>query len=1498
MNTTTPLFAKRKSLAHAIASAGLSASQAFAACPGTVSSATASACNLVSSDTVTILTNGSINVTTGDAVSIGVAATSVTINNSGTINADNGTAINISSNATSVTINNSGVISATSGYGVHFEADFAGALTNNAGAVLSGDYGIVVSGTVLSGSTLVNNGSISAAGSGTGGGSHYGVDLQNMLTGASVVNNGSISSTADYVSAASVKGFDVDDGGGNLNFTADSSVTVSATSGSNADARAVSADDNTNTASTLDFNGSISATAIATNASGDAEAYGIEMSDLAGDMTLGQGGNVDVTVNAGTASTAFASGYGIYISSIDDAAGSLTSNGSISVSVTGGNAEVYGIQIDNGLLGTVLVGSSGTVDVSVSGGTATGASAYGLYVSDIDSTTASLTNSGTVTVDADGSSVQAFGIFVLETVNTDALVDNQGTVNVTATATAGNATAGGMYMDSDIDSNAVVSNSGTLNVTATAAANNALAVGIHVDDTIGPNVSIGNDGFINLNANGATATAYGIIADFELQNSATLANSGTIDISLTAVTRANAYGMRVDYSLSANALITNSGSLILDVNLTGSSGCTNNCGLVVGMYNTFSLQDGETLSNSGTITVNAAAPGGLDLFVTGIQLSSVGTAGVLSNSGTITLDAVGAGMVVARGIRVLNSLSAGGSFENTGDVEVTATTTGSGTAASANAYGVDIGFMQAGAVFTNSGTIGASAGGANSNAYSVYVASGSGGTIINDGTISDGVQFLSNPTGLLQNNAELSGDSTLSGDYTQGSAGIYRARVRSPSDIDALTVVGDFDISSNDRVGLSIDPNVVDLPYGSNGSYSFAGVVNYGTITMTGSSIATDSDNPVWDLTAVVAGASGIDYTVSLVSQVTVAAGSTLSNGGLIALRIPDTGGAAPVIVNVEGIIDGQILLGDGVLNLDGGAASVSGDISGDSGSSVNVNDDFTGTSNFTGLTTFTVVSGATLSVGNYSIAATSFNGMGVVNLGNGTVVGNYNNTGTLALAADTVGTIEGNYTQTAGGTLSIDLASNSSYGRLAVSNTADFSAGGTLALNVTGAVTPGVVLTDLVSSGNLVGFDNLTITDDSPLLNFNLQLVGNSIGGQGSDATVVVEQENTIQGIVSDSVYSVGEGAASVLDLLQATGEATDELAILLDIVNGFSTQELDQLSETVAKTLPVLTGVGTNVQLTAIGNTGAAVGSRLSSVRGASSGDNILEDGQFWVKVLGGDTEMEDRNGVDGFDAGSYGILVGIDGMLTEDWLVGAGAVFSRTEIDGSNSFGHKLETDSYQLIIYGQRRFGEDRSFYTNMSLAAGAANTDSTRRIVVSGDGGSLDLEATADYEGIFGRVTGAVGAVYLVGDRATISPELNMAYTYILEDGYTEDGAGNVGLDVFERDEETLIAGFRTRFAYALTDDFSGGQISAHAGVGRDLVGGDGIVSSRYIGSRNIAGGPIFNTPAQELSRTVWYGGVGYELRVNDSLQMMFAYEYEGRDELETEWLAWEARLSF
>ena len=154
---------------------------------------------------------------------------------------------------------------------------------------------------------------------------------------------------------------------------------------------------------------------------------------------------------------------------------------------------------------------------------------------------------------------------------------------------------------------------------------------------------------------------------------------------------------------------------------------------------------------------------------------------------------------------------------------------------------------------------------------------------------------------------------------------------------------------------------------------------------------------------------------------------------------------------------------------------------------------------------------------------------------------------------------------------------------------------------------------------------------------------------------------------------------------------------------------------------------------------------------------------------------------------------------------------------------------------------------------------------------------------------FTQLTAEIGRDYNTTSALTLSPSLNTSYIYLDEDGYTEKGAGNLGLEVEGRDEEVFNIGFDVRAAYTVDEN---SVVTAHLGTAYDINAGAPVISSQFI-----SGGPVFNTRGSELDSTVVKAGVGYEW-TSEKVDASFAYEHEERSDFDNFWLTAKVRYRF
>ena len=241
-----------------------------------------------------------------------------------------------------------------------------------------------------------------------------------------------------------------------------------------------------------------------------------------------------------------------------------------------------------------------------------------------------------------------------------------------------------------------------------------------------------------------------------------LSNDGTIKLKLTASAEGesdsnyvNAYGTALFVrEIGVDGSVSNNGDIEVDVTVSGAgsqaSGGANGVFINGAVYG--------TLSNDGTIKVISAVDGGDGRLVPGgyvgansfigLNTNSIGAGGSVSNNGDIVVDVSAVGnnntMISAYSNYGIKTYAINGTVSNDGSVEVTAKVTGSATKGLYNsAFGIDANSIGADGSVSNDGSIvvtttadgTASSGAITVSAIGIKLFGDINGTLSNDGSI-------------------------------------------------------------------------------------------------------------------------------------------------------------------------------------------------------------------------------------------------------------------------------------------------------------------------------------------------------------------------------------------------------------------------------------------------------------------------------------------------------------------------------------------------------------------------------------------------------------------------------------------------------------------------------------------------------------------------------------------------------------------------------------------
>ncbi|MGO2367373.1 MAG: autotransporter outer membrane beta-barrel domain-containing protein [Serratia sp. (in: enterobacteria)] len=178
-------------------------------------------------------------------------------------------------------------------------------------------------------------------------------------------------------------------------------------------------------------------------------------------------------------------------------------------------------------------------------------------------------------------------------------------------------------------------------------------------------------------------------------------------------------------------------------------------------------------------------------------------------------------------------------------------------------------------------------------------------------------------------------------------------------------------------------------------------------------------------------------------------------------------------------------------------------------------------------------------------------------------------------------------------------------------------------------------------------------------------------------------------------------------------------------------------------------------------------ALNGRLRQAEGLATSPDIKadDDGGAWAQLLGAwDHASGDANAT-GYQASTYGVLVGLDSALADEWRLGVATGYTRTSLDGG--YGSNADSDNYHLAVYGGKQFGE-------LALRAGGGYTwhrfDTSRSVNYGMQSDRETAKYSARTEQVFAEAGYSVKAGWV-----NLEPFANLAYINFQNNGIAEDG---------------------------------------------------------------------------------------------------------------------------
>lgn len=406
--------------------------------------------------------------------------------------------------------------------------------------------------------------------------------------------------------------------------------------------------------------------------------------------------------------------------------------------------------------------------------------------------------------------------------------------------------------------------------------------------------------------------------------------------------------------------------------------------------------------------------------------------------------------------------------------------------------------------------------------------------------------------------------------------------------------------------------------------------------------------------------------------------------------------------------------------------------------------------------------------------------------------------------------TIAGGYTQSAGASLNVnvasgavttgDVATDSGYGRLVVTGAANIASGSSV---------------NLVNQG--YGFAGgqryVVVRASSSGTNYNESTLNYSAAGFGG----LISGAAVTSGSYEDLVLSLNGAAspvATIPNAISSLGGLQSYSGVsnpqLLDLYNASlaisSTAEANKAGEQLAPTTGTSSAgaaatAATFDMLSVIGSHVSSLqGAGTGGSRGVAAGDATMDWGA-WGQAFGGRADQGTIDQVSGYRAYYGGFVTGIDRAVTDNWRLGSALSYTRTNIDGAgNVDGSHTGVDSYGLTAYASYT---GNPWYANL-FVSGAQQSYRTKRLVnFTGFSGV----ANGDFDGQQFTAKAEIGYPIALSPRLTLTPLGELSYSYSRLDDYTETGGNGAALRVDGSDSYAVRSGVGGKLATTQSTPF-------------------------------------------------------------------------------------------
>ncbi len=235
-----------------------------------------------------------------------------------------------------------------------------------------------------------------------------------------------------------------------------------------------------------------------------------------------------------------------------------------------------------------------------------------------------------------------------------------------------------------------------------------------------------------------------------------------------------------------------------------------------------------------------------------------------------------------------------------------------------------------------------------------------------------------------------------------------------------------------------------------------------------------------------------------------------------------------------------------------------------------------------------------------------------------------------------------------------------------------------------------------------------------------------------------------------------------------------------------------------------------------------------------GAGDDDKVMYG--VWGSPFYSTANQKMQQGVSGYNMKSAGLIVGFDGLVNDNLLVGAAYSLINTKMSHKNQkSGDRTNGQTNIFSLYGVYKFADN--WFAESIASYGITNVKNLEGRLISAESASVTAieKAVAKYKSTSYGGQLVTGYNYQASEQLTITPAIGFRYSQFMDDGHTETGTTCQNLVVKKRSYNKFegIFGLRTEANIQLDQLLLIPEV--HGYVNYDFKGKSPVIDARLGG---------------------------------------------------------------